>query len=538
MKKTMTKKNLIKKGRTFVALAMLFSFIFSVGAVHASQSPSVTTHSATNIAVNSATLNGYVNPHNNATEAWFEWGTTSSLGEQTSKASYSASSAQYNRSLTGLSPNTTYYYRAVAQNAYGKTLGDLRNFTTSTSLPPSGQTPSVTTHSATNITHNSATLNGFIAPHDVSAQAWFVYGTSHSNLSMTTSKVSIGSSSTQFSRNITGLSPNTTYYFMAIGENSYGQNPHDVRSFTTGSQILPPTVDIKANGSNGPITINYNSSANLTWTSSNADSCYASNAWSGTKSTSGSQSTGNLTASRTYTITCSGPGGSASDSVTVNVEGQAVSYDFSVNKTIRNLSTATGYSKTVYASPGEILVFGIVVQAGSDHLDNVIVKDTIPAGLIYDGDLRIDNVLFSGDIINGLNIGSLTPGQKKTVTFRTKVAGSESFSFGQTEINNTAFVSSDHVSLSDTAKVLVIRTAIAGIATQVPTGLTNNVFLDSFLLPLIVTLLIIWLFKSRIVNFEQWLDSRKKEYQVYKSRKILQMKVARIKAKEFFQKII
>jgi len=80
-----------------------------------------------------------------------------------------------------------------------------------------------------------------------------------------------------------------------------------------------PSVDIKANGSDGPITISHNSSANLTWISQNVDSCYASNAWSGLKSTSGSKSTGNLTSSKTYNITCSGSGGSVSDNVIVNV---------------------------------------------------------------------------------------------------------------------------------------------------------------------------------------------------------------------------
>ncbi|MDP2967314.1 MAG: hypothetical protein Q8N87_02805, partial [bacterium] len=62
-----------------------------------------------------------------------------------------------------------------------------------------------------------------------------------------------------------------------------------------------PTVDIKANNSNGPISITYNTSANLTWTSTNADSSTASNASSGTKSISGSESTCNLTSSKTYT---------------------------------------------------------------------------------------------------------------------------------------------------------------------------------------------------------------------------------------------
>ncbi|MCX6759339.1 MAG: hypothetical protein NT012_02135, partial [Candidatus Nealsonbacteria bacterium] len=298
-----------------------------------------------------------------------------------------------------------------------------------------------------------------------------------------------------------------------------------------------PTVNIKANGSNGPITIPYNSSANLTWTSENADSCYASNAWSGTKSTSGSQSTGNLTSSKTYTITCTGSDGSASDSVTVNVESQ-VSTDFSIYKTVRSLSKGTAFSELIYANPKEMLTFGIGIKAGNDPLYNVVVKDFLPSGIIYQGDLRVDDILTPGDIFAGLNIGNLAAGQEKRITFRGDVAGAESFSFGQTELTNTASVSSGVDSRSDTAKVVVTRAAVAGAATAVSTGLTNNIFFDSFLLPLMITLLIIWFFKSRIIKFEEWLDLRKKEYQIYKSKKILQMKVAKIKVQELFQKII
>jgi len=105
-----------------------------------------------------------------------------------------------------------------------------------------------------------------------------------------------------------------------------------------------PSVNIKANGSDGPITISHNSSASLTWTSENVDSCYASNAWSGSKSTSGSQSTGNLTSSRTYNITCSGSGGSVSDSVIVNVStysGNPPIADAGPNKTVYENKTVT-----------------------------------------------------------------------------------------------------------------------------------------------------------------------------------------------------
>jgi len=293
-----------------------------------------------------------------------------------------------------------------------------------------------------------------------------------------------------------------------------------------------PIVDIKANGYDGTVTIPYNSSANLTWTSSNASSCYASNAWTGSKYTSGNESTGALTYSRTYTITCTGSGSSASDSVTVSPQGQTYT-DFSVSKTIRNLSKGTVYSDLVYAEPGEVLTVGIVVAAGNSTLYNVVVKDTLPSGLIYRDELKVDNVLTSGDIVNGLNIGTLYAGQQKTITFRADLASAESFSFGQTQLTNTALVTSSSYSKSDTAKVVVSKGAVAG-ATTISTGLTNNLFLDSFLLPLLATLLLIWLFKSKIVRFEEWLDRRKGQYNVFKSKKNLQLKIAKIKAKEFF----
>ncbi len=76
-----------------------------------------------------------------------------------------------------------------------------------------------------------------------------------------------------------------------------------------------PTLSLNAN----PTTINAGSSSVLTWTTTNATACTAGNGWSGSKAaTGGSQSTGNLTSTTTYTLVCSGPGGTTpTRSVTV-----------------------------------------------------------------------------------------------------------------------------------------------------------------------------------------------------------------------------
>jgi hypothetical protein len=82
---------------------------------------------------------------------------------------------------------------------------------------------------------------------------------------------------------------------------------------------LAPTVNISAN----PTSIASGGASTLSWTSANATSCTASNGWSGTKAVSGSQSMGNLTANTSYTLTCTGTGGSASQTVTVGITSQA-----------------------------------------------------------------------------------------------------------------------------------------------------------------------------------------------------------------------
>lgn len=78
-------------------------------------------------------------------------------------------------------------------------------------------------------------------------------------------------------------------------------------------------ADIKANGSNAAQTITYNTAATISWTSVSTTSCSVSpTGWTGTSNAG--ISTGNLTSSTTYTVSCSGlKGDTVSDSVTVNV---------------------------------------------------------------------------------------------------------------------------------------------------------------------------------------------------------------------------
>lgn len=85
------------------------------------ETPDVITNPATNITTTTTLVNGALAVGVTATERWFEWGLTESLGIQTTKLLGSAS--PFSQTLSGLTPNTVYYVKAVAkingQTVYG-----------------------------------------------------------------------------------------------------------------------------------------------------------------------------------------------------------------------------------------------------------------------------------------------------------------------------------------------------------------------------------------------------------------------------------
>ena len=81
----------------------------------------------------------------------------------------------------------------------------------------------------------------------------------------------------------------------------------------TVTPVSAPTVSLAAS----PDVVNAGGAATLNWSSENATSCTASGGWSGAKNTSGSEATGALNQNTTFTLSCSGPGGTTSQSITV-----------------------------------------------------------------------------------------------------------------------------------------------------------------------------------------------------------------------------
>ncbi|MEZ4295071.1 MAG: MYXO-CTERM sorting domain-containing protein [Polyangiaceae bacterium] len=218
--------------------------------------PTTTTLAATSITSSSATLNGSANPNGNSAFGYYRYSTTnpgvcsdvfgvrapSSSASDTSLGSGSAPVA-FARSISGLTPGTTYYYCALGRNTYGTTFGAVLSFTTQATLP------TVTTGSATAITTTSATLNATSNPNGDATTGWFRFATASPgscNDSFGTrapasggSSLGAGVSNVAYSQGITGLTPNTTYYYCAIVENAVGMSFGSVLTFKT---TAPPDV--------------------------------------------------------------------------------------------------------------------------------------------------------------------------------------------------------------------------------------------------------------------------------------------------------
>lgn len=104
-----------------------------------------------------------------------------------------------------------------------------------------------------------------------------------------------------------------TYVFSLTATDNLGAIGTDTMQVVV-TAVSTPTLSISAN----PSSINSGASSVLSWSSSNVSACSASGGWSGSKALTGTQSV-SPTSNTTYTLTCTGPGGSVNQSATVNV---------------------------------------------------------------------------------------------------------------------------------------------------------------------------------------------------------------------------
>ncbi len=220
--------------------------------------PEATTNPATSVAATSAVLNGAVVPNGQATTYFFEYGT--SAGALTSSTSPANAGNDYtshpvSSSITGLTPNTTYFFRVAATNASGTVRGQILQFTTPAG-PPTGQAPTATTTDCSNITAATASLNGTVNPNGSATTYYFEYGTTTTYGTQTTSSsAGAGTTAVNVSADLVALTPLTTYHFRLVATNGTGTSRGEDKTCVTGAPVPGCPTPAVVTGTANSITI-------------------------------------------------------------------------------------------------------------------------------------------------------------------------------------------------------------------------------------------------------------------------------------------
>ncbi len=187
--------------------------------------------------------------------------------------------------------------------------------------------------------------------------------------------------------------------------------------------------------------------------------------------------------------------------------------EIDISKRVKIKDSGNTFYNSIDVAPGEYITYSIEVFAEGDTLRNVTVKDELSTRIYYEGNLRVDGSIISGNIKDGVNIGTISSGKSKTVTFDAKVAPTEKFLIGTTTIKNVASAYSDDLSVNDSAIVNVVkeREGTTPPATEAPTGITGNTFLDYILIPFLLALTIFFLFKKHIIAFVKRIEEARTE---------------------------
>jgi len=212
--------------------------------------PILTTDPASSIERTTVTLNSTISDTDgdDATTVGFEYGDTTAYGTTTEETGSFGDDESFTADITDLTCETTYHFKAYAENTGGSGYGDDREFTTDDCI-----VPTLTTGGASSIEKTTATLSGTIT--DLGGEnadtRGFEYGlTTNYNLASYSDGLF---SAEAYTANISALTCETTYHYRASAENSAGYGFGEDQQFTTsncssggggggGSSSNPPIV--------------------------------------------------------------------------------------------------------------------------------------------------------------------------------------------------------------------------------------------------------------------------------------------------------
>lgn len=240
-----------------------------------------------------ASLSGSVKPNGASTTYWFEYGVSTSFGNQSISQAIGSgySSIPATGFISGLKANTLYYYRLSAKNRFSTVNGAMYTLQTNGNPPPKVVATTVHTTGATSISRMAAILNGEVNPNGTATNYWYEYGTDTSFGYVTLYQgTNSGSSFMSVPTSISELKPLTKYYFRLNAQNQFGTVNGSVLSFTTTGPVdsSKPTVvtsNAKSVSSTDAVfvgSINPNGAETTYWFEYSTDSLLASLIGSGT----------------------------------------------------------------------------------------------------------------------------------------------------------------------------------------------------------------------------------------------------------------
>ena len=181
-----------------------------------------------------ATIEGHVLPGAQHAKCELEYGPTEAYGIRIPcKEEVGGSAATASVHLTGLEPGAAYDYRLIVENASGPSApGEGKGtFTTQTA------TPLLSAESASEVGSSSALLSGTVGPEGARTRYWFEYGSTEAlGQSTPGGEVPAGTGEAKITpETISGLTPDTVYYYRLRAKNDWHEAFGATQTFTTAS---------------------------------------------------------------------------------------------------------------------------------------------------------------------------------------------------------------------------------------------------------------------------------------------------------------
>jgi hypothetical protein len=201
--------------------------------------PRIIYQPATEITQTAATIHAQIDPDQLATSYRFQYGETTAYGSEAPFGGETIGSGSLfvarSATLTGLKVGVTYHYRVLAENSAGITDGPDQTVTTVASV-------AVDAIWTSDVSASEATLHAQINPLGNDTRYYFQYSTQRcrqepsactNTPALPGKDIGSGTKDVEEGVKLTGLQPDTSYYFRVVASNTLGTTEGAEGSFTT-----------------------------------------------------------------------------------------------------------------------------------------------------------------------------------------------------------------------------------------------------------------------------------------------------------------